>query len=160
VYRTPPPPPDPLLVVPGQGLRGVLVGRSTAADVLRTFGEDCQVHRHASGDIYKINYDSDEHDAYLPRRPAQEARPEAFDFEYGLLDAIRVGPYQKALYTTGGVRYGSSRAEVRAVFGPDATVLDEGAFDTVRYPVHGIGLSISKAEPFGVTGFVVFRAAR
>lgn len=147
-------------MVPGQGLRGILVGRATAAAVLRTFGEDCQIHRHADGDVFQITYDSDEHDAYQPARPAQADRPASFAFEFGLLDAIHVGPYQKALYTTGGVRYGSSPDEVRAVFGTDGTELDAGGYETVRYPAHGIELSFATTAPFGVTGYVVFRAAR
>lgn len=164
MYRTPPPnfppPPDPLLVVPGEGLRGIWVGRATAADVLREFGEDCQISKQDNGDVFKIDYGSDQHDAYLPDRPAQAARPHNFDFDFGLLESIQVGPYQTELVVAGGIRYGSSRAQVLTVLGHDHVVLDHGTFESMRYSHLGIEVSLSSSKPFAVAGYVIFRAAR
>jgi hypothetical protein len=162
MYRTAPPgvppPDDPLYVAPGDGLRGIWVGRAVPDDVLRVFGADGIVNRHDSGEPFAIDYDRDEHDVYSPDRPAQLARPGGFRFEFGLLRSIDIGVHQDDLFTVGGLRIRSSRADVLRALGDAPELLHHEGFDSLRYLEHGIELSVS--EPFGVSGWTVFRARR
>jgi hypothetical protein len=157
VYRSQP---DPYLIVPGEGLRGILVGRATAEDVLAEFGTDAKVSRYDSGEIFAISYDYRDDDEYAPDRVSQEGRPAGMRFEFGLLHAIEVGVYQTNLRTSGGAAIGAPKDRVIEVFGPDHDVVDAGEGRvTLRYRAIGIELTIdeSRAE---VVGFVIFRARR
>jgi hypothetical protein len=169
VYRIPAPGQpsvDPLLVVPGDGLCGILVGRAIADEVLSTFGDDAQVHRHDDGDVFKIAYDYTGDGEYAPDRARNRARPSAFLFQYGLLRAIEVGVYQSDLHTTGGIHVGSTRDDVYAVFGrPCERLVHPGSqpgpsddIETMRYRTRGIELSIH--HDARVKGFVVFQTRR
>lgn len=163
MYRTAPPEPprpDPLLILPGEGLRDIVVGRAVPGDVFDRFGTDAKVNRYSSGEIYAINYDYLDEDDYAPGREGNDARPCTFTFEYGLLDAIELGAYQSALYTPGGVKIRSKRSEVIDAFGlPSETVIEEKT-EVLRYIRLGIQVTVSTDDDFGVTKIVVFRAQR
>ena len=151
--------PDPLLVTPGEGVGGIHVGGATPDDVLARFGGDAKIDRHADG-VYQINYDYRSTRKYDPRRDAQLSRPCKFEFEFGLLKAIEVGVYQKALYTLGDVRIRSSRRDVIEVFGGAFVALADGDRETLRYLDRGIELVINDHDDLGVVGFTVFRGRR
>lgn len=160
MYRTATRPPDPLLVVPGDGLREILVGHATPEQVLETFGRDAQLDRRPDGEIYRINYDYAAEGVYEPNRPGNESRPAAFEFDFGLLHSIGVGAYQSALYTRGGVRIRSERSAVIAAFGPpDHTRAHDGT-ETLRYVGFGIEFRVSAEDDFGVASLLVFRGRR
>jgi len=154
--------------VPGEGLRGITVGRATPADVLQTFGEDAELCRHDGGDFFKINYDHDaaEGGNYQPDRPAQWSRPSAFLFEYGLLKAINVGVYQKELRTAGGIRVGSTRDEVVHALGQHYESLTSRGdhrdptddIETIRYLTLGIQFGVHQGSRVG--SFVIFQTRR
>jgi hypothetical protein len=158
--------PDPLLVVPGEGLRGILVGAATHDEVLATFGEDAQVRRHDNGDVFQVDYDYTAREKYEPNRPANWSRPSKLIFEYGLLQAIDVGVYQKQLFTSGGIRIGSTRDEVFGAFGkPCESLIYRGPrwgpsddIETLRYRWRGIQLAIH--HDGRVASFVVFQTRR
>lgn len=160
MYRTAPPRPDPLLVVPGDGLRDILVGHATPSDVFGTFGGDAKVNRTPCGEIYEISYDYADEDAFLPDRAGNDARPSGFMFEYGLLKAIDVGVYQSALYTPGGVQIRSKRSAVLGAFGAADTTFTHDGRETIRYLGLGIEFTLSADDDFGVSTFVVFRKRR
>ncbi len=156
MYRTPgSPPEDPLLVVPGEGLRGIRVGEATWEDVVRVFGEDeAGISRYQSGEVFKVDYDNGPGLALASDRPSQAARPGTFDFEFGLLEAIRLNVYQRDLYTIGGLRWGATRAQVLDVFG----VGDEYTPGCLRYTDRGIEVTIT--ETLNLFSMVIFRARR
>jgi hypothetical protein len=150
---------DDRLVVPGDGLRGVWVGRADADEVLAVFGTDADLYRYTTtGEVYVINYENDARGRYLPTRPGQASRPARFELEFGLVKAIDIGVYQTDLYTTGGVRIGSPEPDVVRVFGaPDARWRSE-SLETMLYRDRGIALTIT--EDRTVSGFDIFRARR
>jgi hypothetical protein len=160
MYRTAgaAPPNDSRLIVPGEGLRDILVGRATPRDVLAVFGTDAQVNRHSDGNVFQISYEYDAAGEYAPRRDPQAERPAQFHFEYGLLKAIGVGVYQSELYTSHGIRIGSTRDEVRAAFGADGESFVDSPVETLRYVRDGIQFGIHGDGC--VASFVVFRAQR
>lgn len=160
VYRIPAARPDPLLVVPGDGLRDVLVGDATPDRVFAEFGRDAQVNRTPGGEIYEIDYDYVEEGVYEPTRPGNDSRPSSFIFKFGLLQAIEIGVYQSLLYTPGGVRIRSERSEVIAAFGSAEEVLSEDGTDTLRYMNLGVELRVSTSDDFGVSSFIIFRKRR
>ncbi len=163
MYRDPPPdfppPPDPRLVEPDRGLRDLWVGRATPDDVLRVFGSDCKIARHDNRDIFSLNYSYLDDEQYKPDRPPQSERPDTFNFEFGLLKQICVGPYQTALRTTGHLAIGAARRDVIRVFGGGYDLLLEQEFETLRYRTLGIQLAIDNDDD-KVMNFSVFRAAR
>ncbi len=152
--------PDPLLVTPDGGLRGIWVGSATPSDVLEVFGSDAKVDEHRAGEVYQINFDYSDDDDYEAGRPAQESRPSKFHFEFGLLKAIGLGVYQTALYTTGGVRIRSTRQSVVDVFGAEFVRIDHDDREIIRYLGHGIEFHVSTDDDFGVTAINVFRKRR
>lgn len=147
------------LVEPDRGLCDVWVGRATPSDVLRVFGTDCKIARHENGDIFSINFSYLDNETYEPNRPVQHERPEQFEFEFGLLKSIQVGPYQTKLRTSGKLAIGSSRREVVRVFGDEYDLVQEGEFETLRYRAHGIQLAVDDDDD-NVMSFVIFRATR
>jgi hypothetical protein len=155
VYRTQP---DPCSIAPGEGLRGIVVGRASAEDVLAEFGTDAKVSRYDSGEVFAISYDYRDDDDYAPDRVSQEGRPSELRFAFGLLHSIAVGVYQTSLRTTGGIAIGASKARVIDVFGQAYELIAAGEGRvTLRYRAIGIELTVdeSRAE---VVGFVIFRA--
>lgn len=161
MYREPeaPTPPDPHLVVPDRGIGDLWIGRATPDDVLRVLGRDCKINRHGERDIYGLDFDYESQRKYTPSRPAQGTRPHQFVFHYGLCSAIRVGVYQKGLRTTGGVRIGSSRADVVATFGEIYDEFLDDDFVRLRYRAVGIELALGRSDG-AVSYFDVFRATR
>jgi hypothetical protein len=155
MYRTPQPPTDdPLLVLPGEGLRGIRVGEATPKDVLRVFGRDCRISSFGNdGDVDEISYDYGPSYDLAGDRPEQWVRPAEFGFRFGLLEIIEVGIYQKDLCTIGGLRIGSTREHVIAALGP-GEIVGEG----LRYVTLGIELRLD--EKLGLTTWYVFRARR
>lgn len=163
MYRTAP---NPLLVVPGEGLIGILVGGATAGEVLSAFGEDAQIARHADSDVFRISYDYTAEGDYQPDRPLQRRRPCAFQFEHGLLQTIEVGVYQTELYTSGGIRVGSTRAEVLEAFGPQCESLlysgdpADATDDIEKMRYLSLGIQFSLHHSGRVGSFVVFQTRR
>ncbi len=152
MYRKPAPAEpkvDPsCVIIPGEGLRGVWVGYSVASEVLAAFGSDGEISRHDDGDIFQLTFeDEDGEDEDAPR---SASRPEQFHFEFGLLQSIDVGPYQRALRTDVGLRIGSTRADVIEIMGePDDRLLYRGTLpdrrgdiETLRYLRRGIQFGI------------------
>ncbi len=170
MYRTAPPDqpdgPDPRLVVPGEGLRGIVVGRATPDEVVATFGSDMKISRHSDGDVFEISYDYSGSGQYEPRRSPNESRPSAFRFKYGLLEAISVGVYQKDLYLAGGVRIGSTKRELLEAFGPPCETLTyvgaapgpDDDIETLRYRKRGLQVAVH--HDGRVASFVVFQTRR
>jgi hypothetical protein len=81
----------PQILTPGVGIRGLVLGKSTPEDVLRTYGCDAAVVRDASKQVVAINYA-----LHVPRgssiaehRSPQRDRPQDFRFENGVL--VRIG---------------------------------------------------------------------
>ncbi len=160
MYRQPhgtPPPPDPLVVVPGWGVGWTVVGRSTAEDVLASFGSDAKISRYdPSGEIFGIDYDYLDDDDYEPDRPAQKRRPSEIELEFGLVKAIKIGVYQTGLTTREGLRIGHVRRDVQERYGDPSTVLEEKAFVTLRYLHLGIQVDIDRDDG-EVAGLTIFR---
>lgn len=160
MYRTPhgsPARPDRRLIVPGRGVGHAVVGRSTAEEVLEHFGHDCKVSHYPSREVFQISYDYENDDDYAASRPAQAARPSAFAFEFGLLQSIVIGVFQKELATAEGVRIGMPRRAVVGRLGEPSRLVAEKAFDVLRYVELGIQLEISR-EDDSLTRMVIFRA--
>jgi hypothetical protein len=145
------------LIVPGIGVGPAIVGRSSAEEVLDSFGTDCKVSRYESGEIFEISYDYENEDDYEADRPAQAARPSDFAFEFGLLKAIGVGVYQVELATREGVRIGMPGTELVRLLGPPSYVLAGSTVDTLRYVVLGIELDVDH-DDHDVNNLTVFRA--
>lgn len=157
MYRTQP---DPWSIVPGEGLRGILVGRASAEDVLAEFGTDAKVSRYESGEVFAISYDYRDDDDYAPDRVSQEGRPAELGFAFGLLQTIKIGVYQRLIRTTGGIGIGAKKDRVIEVFGADHDILDAGSDRlSLRYRALGIELTVDEARA-EVVGFVIFRARR
>jgi hypothetical protein len=157
VYRTQP---DPHSVAPGEGVRGIVVGRASADDVLLELGTDAKVSRYESGEVFAISYDYRDDDDYAPDRVSQEGRPSEFRFAFGSLQSIGVGVYQTRLRTTGGIAIGASKDRVVEVFGRDHDVIPAGEGRvTLRYRALGIELTVDE-DRAEVVGFVIFRARR
>jgi hypothetical protein len=95
---------DPMTAVPGVGINGVVVGRSTVDDVLQIYGRDAQINRYDSGEVFSIDYDYNGEGEYVPSRPANLNRPGTFDIENGKVKRIHIGVYQKNLRTPGGCK--------------------------------------------------------
>lgn len=98
---------DSTLIVPGWGLRGIVVGRSTPEDVLAELGRDCKISTFnlpwGFNDINEINYDYTADEVYSPDRPENSARPSLFQFSIGVLSEIHISSNQRGLRTTGGI---------------------------------------------------------
>jgi hypothetical protein len=157
VYRNAPPGglTEPNLVVPGRGIRGAVIGGSTYRQILAEFGKDTDVFpRERGADVSWVNYEGGRYDG---ARPENVARPAKFEFRYGLLDSIVVGPFQSELYTIGGIRYETPRADVVALCGPDFERFVYGdTIETLRYVGLGIEFNISM-EHSTVAHYTVFR---
>ncbi len=128
----------PTIAEVGRGIGGVEVGRSTAADVLGAFGDDCTCYSYEGGDIpgprlsrspelaesaqvWKISYDYDEEGVYCPDRRRNRRRPAAvmIDTKRARVQAIELGVYQSEITTAEGLRQGSTVDEVIAAYGED-----------------------------------------
>ncbi len=149
---------DPHVVVPGKGLRGIWVGRATVDDVIREFGDDCEIYKQADGDVTSVDYTWGPGRDLPVDRPGHRERPAKFQFEFGLLDEIHVNGYQDDLYTPEGIRIGLTRAEVQRILG-EGELLEHPTIDTLRYPQLGIALRIHHSSG-NVGSFVIFRAKR
>lgn len=126
----------PSVAEAGRGIGGVEVGRSTAADVLDAFGDDCTCYSYEGGDIpgprlsrspelaksaqvWKISYDYDEEGVYCPDRRRNRRRPSAvmIDTRRARVEEIEFGVYQSEITTAEGLRQGSTVDEVIAAYG-------------------------------------------
>ncbi len=152
------PPIDRTTILPGVGVGPIVVGRTTAAEVLALLGNDCRVSRHdPSQEVFEISYDYENDEDYEPDRAAQLTRPATFRFEFGMCQAIEIGVYQEGLATREGIRCGTKQAEVRRWLGEPSEVLHKGSMDTLRYSHFGIDIEIGR-EDDEVVGMEVFRA--
>jgi hypothetical protein len=134
---------DPLVVEPGKGVRGIWVGRATAEDVIRVFGDDGDIAQHDGGDVFQISYTG-------------EGRPASFRFEYGLLDEIYVSATSR-MSTAAGVRTGTTRDELVRLLGEPDQLIPGDKIDAFRYRALGIELHVHGDS---VGGFTIFRARR
>jgi hypothetical protein len=111
--------PKDRVLVPGKGIGGIVVGKSTVKDVLRTYGRDCYKRRSRDGKIYELDYTTDEQDEYRHGGPLARIRPFGFSFDDGIVTRIDIGLDQKDLETSGNIKAGSSVDLAKLVFGPD-----------------------------------------
>lgn len=152
--------PAPLVEV-GRGLAGVVIGESTVADVLATFGADCICHCYDRGSIpgpevaaapdrypriWEISYDYNERDEYTPSRRGNARRPSSFDIDdkSGRVTCIDIGVYQKALRTREGLSPSSTLADMRALYGDGFEMRSGKELDLYDYPA-GIEVWVSRS---------------
>src|SRR5690606_36850529 len=112
---------DALIVEVGRGLAGIVVGESSVADALATFGDDCTCSCYDRGSIpgpevaadpgrpsriWRISYDFDALERYEPSRPVNARRPSAIeiDGDTGVVKQLDFGVYQRAIATREGLR--------------------------------------------------------
>jgi hypothetical protein len=156
----------PQILLPGRGIRGVVVGQSSVDDVLRVFGCDAFV-RHDLPGLLVVDYDLSDS---MPRAP-QFDRPAAFVFRAGKLLRIAVSRRQINVRTPGGSRAGwPLLAEIPATtresasreagslgviepvepgwfFGLGTTWRNPDGFEMLRFPKAGIAFAFPKGEP-------------
>ncbi len=150
---------DPHLILPGWGVGGGVVGRSTPDDVLLRFGSDARISRYANGDVFDISYDYDGAENYAPDRSENAGRPSDFKFARGLLREIDVSVYQTHLYTFGHVRVGSPRRAVEESFGEPMVVPAGDYGEELRYLTRGITFVVGRDDE-AVMSIAIFQAAR
>ena len=148
-----------LEVTPGIGAAGIVIGRSTVEDVLRTWGNDCKVSKSSREAVTRIYYDADG-DA---SRRANESRPREVMFDFlgtKLVSALDFATSQKKVVTRSGVRIGSKRAEVLAAFGRSFIFNRTPHFDVYRFQDEGIEFDIDPDDDRVVTFCVFASGAR
>jgi hypothetical protein len=142
------PPDERHAVVPGKGLCGIELGKSTGEDVLRVFGADTQYVGRTTGQVPEkilgILYPT-------PGRYSTERPGFAFDIQ-GRLTRIDASVYPYELRLPGGVGINSTRGEVLAALGTDY-VLDDYGFKTLTYPRLGLTVNLKDSGLGIVLGF-------
>lgn len=136
---------EDVVITPGVGLAGLQLGTSTPQDVLAAFGDDCQINRYSSGEIWQLNYDYDEHEEYEPSRRRNRSRPHQFGFKREVLREISVGVYNRQLRTPGGLKAESSTLDdALREFGDHYEFEAMTRLDSYRWPAHGIEVWVSR----------------
>jgi hypothetical protein len=133
-----------ILVEPGKGIKGIVVGQSSPDDVLRVFGRDALVSKHKDGEVFQISYAYDANGQYDPGRAANHTRPSKMEAKRGRITRISVGVYQEDLHTTGGLFSGSTKAEMIATFGEPDAIVPGSAIDSYIYRRRGIELWVDR----------------
>jgi len=168
---------SPELAEVGRGMAGVEVGRSTAADVLGAFGDDCISYSYERGDIpgpqlsrspglaeaaqvWKISYDYDEGGVHCPDRRRNRRRPSSvmIDTKRGWVEEIEFGVYQSEITTAEGLGQGSSLDDMLALYGEDYELESGGTLDQYWYAA-GIEIWVN-SETDRVNSFRIFSPER
>lgn len=156
VEPLPPEPPCPP-VLPGEGYGAAILGRSTPEDILRACGrEDADVARHTSGEVFQIQYDTKDGDDPPGTR---SARPAQLRFAFGFLQELQIDVYQSHAITPDGVRIGTPRAVIEALWGPPSSLFEGEQLRVSVYAARGIALTLSRSSD-AVTHMTLFRPSR
>ena len=148
-----------IVVQPGVGVAGMVIGESTAEDVLTTYGRDAKVSRHSDGEVFNINYAYDGEGGFDAGRTANLTRPGQFHFRGGRLSKIDFGVYNRAFRTPGGIDTNNSVLDdMVSEFGRHYQLSHGNTLDTYRYENQGIEFYVNPAGDRITSFFVIARS--
>lgn len=133
------------VAVPGTGYGDLVVGRTTPADVFRRYGRDAHITRRG-GAVVKIDYSKHADGRDRARSARSATRPKRFRFRSGTLSELTIGWFQTGITIEGGLRLGSSLADVKRVLGSNYTVMNGKGWTAYRYDQRGVRVLVDDGK--------------